>query len=167
MKHKFTKGNPYRFCINDPRVTGPNNSRWNGGRFISSYGYTYIKQPEHRYASRHGYVQEHRILFEKYHNCCLLPWAHIHHINRIKTDNTIANLQGHTNPTHVSLHHQEAGGQMVRRIEPGRKCVTCGTDKTQIRYGKHPVWNKVDNGFECKNCNERRRYAISKKQKTL
>ena len=47
---------------------------------------------------------EHRVNFEKYHKCCVLPWIDIHHINGDKLDNRIENLKPVLHTAHTSNH---------------------------------------------------------------
>jgi hypothetical protein len=67
---------------------GENNPSWKGGNgTVNGRGYRYIRHGKDR-----GML-EHRIIFENYHNIKLLPHQSIHHINGIKTDNRIDNLE--------------------------------------------------------------------------
>lgn len=59
---------------------------------LSSEGYIYIRQPGNPMAGRWGYVAEHRLVWEQYHNKPLPEGYVVHHINGIKTDNRPRNL---------------------------------------------------------------------------
>ena len=69
------------------------NGRWKGGRKKNYAGYIQIKNRKHPYCDANGYVMEHRIVFEKHLNRYLSKEEVVHHINRIKNDNRIENLQ--------------------------------------------------------------------------
>ena len=57
--------------------------------------YPKIYRPDHPFADSNGRVFQHRLIYEQYYNCCLLPWTDIHHIIPIKEGgtNNLENLQ--------------------------------------------------------------------------
>ncbi len=100
--------------------------RWKGGRTKSNQGYIWITlKPEDDFfapmcfkARKRGgsnQVPEHRLIMAKYLNRCLLPTEQVHHLNGIKTDNGIENLQlfsamkkhRNTHPTIICPHCQK------------------------------------------------------------
>ena len=81
---KFVKGHNH--------LIGDRHHNWRDGRILDTRGYILIRFPNHPMANKHGYVKEHRYLYEQYFNCCLLPWTDVHHKNGDKTDNRKENL---------------------------------------------------------------------------
>lgn len=67
-------------------------SNWKGGRFKSN-GYIFIKNHEHPHKNCNGYVSEHRLVMEKHLGRYLYSWEVVHHINGIKHDNRLENLE--------------------------------------------------------------------------
>ena len=72
---------------------GEKSSNWKGGRSIHDSGYILLKSPGHPHATYLGYVREHRLVMEKHLVRYLLPSEDVHHLNGIKTDNRIENLE--------------------------------------------------------------------------
>ena len=94
-----------------------NNGQWKGGRYIDDNGYVNILCKGHPGADKDGYVLEHRLIMEKHLGRYLTNNEHTHHINRIRDDNRIKNLQLCTsNSEHMRIHAIEDG-----RILPSRK----------------------------------------------
>lgn len=86
--------------------SGENNNNWNGGMTMHQYGYILVKAPNHPNKDRHGYMRKHRLVVEEYIGRYLLPTEDIDHINGIKTDNRIENLQILSRSEHVKLEHK-------------------------------------------------------------
>jgi uncharacterized protein (DUF1330 family) len=74
-------------------MSGNRNPRWKGGRNIDSQGYITIYSPDHPSAMmRKKYVYEHRLVVEKFLGRFLNSEEQVHHVNGIKTDNSLFNL---------------------------------------------------------------------------
>jgi len=80
------------------RFVGEKNFNWNGGKYIGR-GYMFVKIEDER-----KYIPEHRLVMEKKLGRRLRSTEIVHHINHIKTDNRIGNLEIHTNSSHGKLH---------------------------------------------------------------
>jgi hypothetical protein len=70
---------------------GEDNGRYKGG-ITTQEGYKYISSPKHPFATKSGYVAEHRLVMEKHLGRYLTRSEVIHHINEIKDDNRLKNL---------------------------------------------------------------------------
>lgn len=70
---------------------------WKGGRVIASNGYVLIKNLNHPFRDKNGYVAEHRLVMEKFLGRYLTKKELIHHLNGIHDDNRIKNLELWTN----------------------------------------------------------------------
>jgi hypothetical protein len=82
---------------------GSDHGMWKGGKWLDPRGYVLIKA-NHPFSNVRGYVYEHRLVWEEYNNAMILPWIEVHHINEIKNDNRIENLQLITKSNHARGH---------------------------------------------------------------
>ena len=134
------------------------NSHYHGGRKKEGYGYILVKSKGHPRQNNHGYVREHILVFQQYHKCCVLKWGNIHHINGIRDDNRIQNLEGCSERQHNFKHRKDMSN---------RSCLICGSKTTRERNigGIKPVseWNRYNNGFICYTCH----YKIRNAKKSL
>jgi uncharacterized protein (DUF1330 family) len=77
---------------------------WKNGIRRLSWGYVAILSQEHPFADHQGYVREHRLVMEKHLGRYLMRNEIVHHLNGIKDDNRLENLQLMTSSEHKSFH---------------------------------------------------------------
>ncbi len=82
---------------------------WNKGtarkQFTSTNGYVFVLKPTHPFCDTHGYVKRSRLKMEKHLGRYLKPKEVVHHINGIKTDDRIINLELFLNHSkHMKFH---------------------------------------------------------------
>lgn len=130
---------------------------WRGGKHIDTAGYVRVIAKWHPFRDSSGKVREHRLVMEKHLGRYLKKGEVVHHINNIKTDNRIENLQLMSHSEHSSFTQIE---DMSHRI-----CCICGNDKTLIHSKrKRPIWYYKDRSLKTMMCNN---CYIRKKRRTI
>ncbi len=84
---------------------GWKNGKWNGGRRRAG-GYVHVLRPDHPNACKNGYVREHILVMSEHLGRKIERDEIVHHINGIKTDNRIENLELTNRADHASHHHK-------------------------------------------------------------
>jgi transposase-like protein len=74
------------------RSIGKDHHNWKRGKKIDKTGYVLILNPN-RTIEKPQYVREHRYVMEQHLGRKLTKTEHVHHINGIRTDNRLENLQ--------------------------------------------------------------------------
>lgn len=157
MTHSLNRhGLPAKFYPGH-QTRGKNNSKWKGGIGHIINGYARILFKDHPFAEKKGRVMFHRIVYEMYHKCCLLPWVDIHHRDGNKKRNHPENLESIFHGKHSSLTNK---GRKHKRKRIRRKCVDCGS-KTIKGNWYRATSNKR---YRCGTCHKR---LVRKKKKEI
>lgn len=121
-KHRFCS----KKCSGEFQSLKNTRNEWTGGRVGKSTGYLYIRIDGKE-------ISEHQLVMEKHLGRRLKPGEVVHHINGIKTDNRIENLQLMSNSEHIAFHGRQRGITVqacaqcgkIRRIHARGLCSPC------------------------------------------
>lgn len=83
---------------------GANGIAYKTGKKVNEFGYVMLLNPDHPRKVGGSYVYEHILVVEKHLGRYLTKNEHIHHINGVKDDNRIENLQVVTPSEHRKIH---------------------------------------------------------------
>ena len=110
FKHsKETKSNMSK------RRRGHKNPAWKGGKLKHSAGYVLLYRPSHPNANMDGYVLRSHIVVEKHIGRYLAKKEVVHHINKIKDDDRLDNLQlFNSHSEHMKFHREVNHGNHTK-----------------------------------------------------
>lgn len=144
--------------IKELRYYGSDNNNFSGYRKRGGHGNKYWKlfRPDHPTSDKFGFIYEHRFVMEQHLGRLLDPNEVVHHINGVKDDNRIENLELiKDNPKHISTHH--------KHVESDRHCFDCGTYETWVNKKGWPVWTRIENNWYCRKCGRKKLWALEKR----
>lgn len=72
---------------------GERSHLWKGGRRKHAAGYIQVKRRDHPHAGKDGYVMEHRLVMEAHLGRYLTADEEVHHLDGVKSNNQLENLQ--------------------------------------------------------------------------
>lgn len=124
---------------------------WIIKKLISKGDYWYAKVPDHPNSTSNGYVLHHRIVMENHLNRLLTQDEIVHHINEIKKDNRVENLQVMSRSEHGKLHAPERKKLVHGTLTAFRycKCILC--KKAMSKYSR--IYMKKHNNIKVKSSN--------------
>lgn len=143
------KPHPSETCMQNSVLArkGNQSPNYKGGT-TRDRGYVSVWAPDHPNANSKGYVREHRLVMANHIGRSLTDDEDVHHVNGIKDDNRIENLELMKKSDHTREHH--LGKE--KRIDEKKECTvnTC-ENKTASKYGvckKHykQMWAEVKRG---------------------
>ena len=109
------------FCSQKCVSSGIHNGRYQDGRYELKTGYVAVLSPQHPNKVAGNYVLEHRLVMEKHIGRFLRNDEIVHHINGIRDDNRIENLELMTSSEHSKEHWRvwkiEGGSPVEKRID--------------------------------------------------
>ena len=102
---------------------GAKSSSWKGGKKRNAKGYILVMTKGHPRADQFGYVMEHIVVAENQIGRFIGCDEVVHHINGIKDDNKIENLQVMGRGEHTILHHtgSKRSSETKKKISDKRK----------------------------------------------
>lgn len=104
----------YKKGRKNSKVSGSKNGNWHGGKTKNDAGYVFLLSKNHPFSENRGYVREHRLVMEKHLGRYLHPKEVVHHINKIKDDNRLENLELYSSSgEHTSMHFRELNLKVV------------------------------------------------------
>lgn len=122
-------------------TSGKTHPRWKGGKTLTWHGYVVVRlepnDPFYAMSKEDGYILEHRIVMARHIGRCLESWEIVHHINGIKDDNRIENLELLPNRTaHLSSMAEAAEIRRLKNEIKRLKSIIHNYEKQQPSKGR-------------------------------
>jgi hypothetical protein len=93
-------------CVKCHNGSGPDSPSWKGGKIFHKKGYIMRKIAGH--PRNGGYVFEHILVMEEHLGRPLLQNENVHHINGVRDDNRLENLELWVRPQPVGIRAKDA-----------------------------------------------------------
>lgn len=90
---------------------------WKGGKMRHGDGYIWLYKPDYPASNKVGYVLEHRLVWEQFHNKILPKGWIVHHLNGIRDDNRAKNLIAVSRKLHDHNTFLKALQARIRELE--------------------------------------------------
>lgn len=141
---------------------GSKNGNWKNG-ICYERGYKLIRVYDHPYATKRGYIREHRYVMEKHLGRYLTKNEAIHHINGNRSDNRIENLQLLTHSKHSTITNNER--IYKRKDHSNTICLLCNSKETYAnKKTNYPYWHRFKDNYICNRCNNNGKQFKPKRQ---
>jgi hypothetical protein len=128
-------------------------------RITQSHGYKIYRNFKHENKPRLN-VGYHRVIYEQYYNCCLLPNIEIHHIDHNPKNNDISNLMPLPKRVHKTRKYRSKLG------DPFCTYPDCKTpNETLVRKNGYHHWYTYNGNWICNRCYAKMRYRLKRKTK--
>jgi len=128
---------------------GRKSFNYKGGR-TKEKGYISIYKPKHPNSNKNGYIREHRFIMSNKIGRPLLGIEDVHHINGIRDDNRIENLELISRAEHTRKHHLGIKKTLIKAqcIFPDCSCMTASGYKLCNKHFKLQ-WQRKKAGIIC------------------
>jgi hypothetical protein len=103
-------------------IIGSLNPNWKGGKRLDKDGYVLMLDWSNTNCDSHGYVREHRSVVENHIGRSLNKGEVVHHINGVKHDNRIENLELMSANEHMSHHTSQRDSKI------DKECMWCSKE---------------------------------------
>lgn len=159
MIEEATKNKNIKIVNIDPSPKNNWHPTFKTGRYVTQQGYILVLKHDHPNKTKEGYMMEHRLVMEQHLGRYLTSEEEVHHINGIKSDNRIENLQLISPSDHMKLHLKgNKRGKANKKDMTGRFCKLCGSTRTYITKNGWADWAIYKDGFLCRVCKKKIEY---------
>jgi hypothetical protein len=115
---------------------------WRGGRIVDKHGYILVKTPGHPFATKAGYVREHRLVMERILGRYLEPHEVVDHVDGNTSNNDPTNLRLFaSNADHLRA---TLTGKCPKWTEDGRARIREGARLSNARRTASRLASKTD-----------------------
>jgi hypothetical protein len=106
---------------------GKRSPNWKGGRKKTVHGYIELYDPNHPHSDTNGYVKEHIAVVTKHIGRSLEGNEVVHHVNGIRDDNRLINLELMDKADHIAMH-------MKNHVRSKEHCAAISMAKKNIAH---------------------------------